>query len=52
MNVIKIKSKAWIAKADTQCPITMGQKVTLYIDKIDPMTINQIHKIFDIVRDL
>lgn len=52
MNIIKIKAKEWIVDEDTQVPLRTGQKLIIYIDQIDPITITQIAKLFDEMRKI
>lgn len=49
MNIIRVKAKEWIVDEDTQTPTKAGQKLIIYIDQIDPVTIAQIAKLFDAV---
>jgi hypothetical protein len=52
MNIIRVKIRDWHNDNKTQTPRKRGQKITIYIDQIDPVTLNQINNIIDDLADI
>ena len=42
MTILKIKVEEYIGNKKTQCPTKLGQKITLYVDQKDKITLTQV----------